>query len=126
MDNDGNPVNVRIVGMDTVVSTIYKCKNETMVVKVIKRGFEPIVFDSSEDKGTLNEKIQKFVDEAYNTLTTGSIFGEDYERGLFLEQFAEVRYSGKEITEDDGSSIIVSKGGSKMYITYELLDELTM
>lgn len=36
----------------------------------------------------------------------------------YLEQFVEAKYSGKEITAEDGSSIIVTKGGSKMYITY--------
>jgi len=95
----------RDVTIDTVISTLYRCKNETMVVKVIE-GSNIYTFDSVEDQGALREKIRGFVDNH-----TGI-------PNKYLEQFVEAKYSGKEITAEDGSSIIVTKGGSKMYITY--------
>ena len=96
----------RVVNIDKVISTLYRCKNETMVVKIID-GSNTYIFDSAEDQGNLNLKINNFVKEYIDRTYT------------YLEQFVEAKYSGKEITsEEDGSSIIVTKGGSKMYITY--------
>lgn len=96
----------RTVEIDTVISTLYRCKNETMVVKIVD-GSNTYTFDSAEDQGNLNAKISAFVEEYVD------------EGDTYLEQFAEAKYSGKEITsEEDGSSIVVTKGGSKMYITY--------
>jgi len=110
----------RFVNINTVISTLYRCKNETMVVKVVDSSGNPLkfnlygtndgeaVFDSVEDQGELSVKIRGFVNKY---ITDG---------GDYLEQFVEAKYSGKEITAEDGSSIIVTKGGSKMYITYTL------
>lgn len=95
----------RIVGIDTVISTICRCKNETMVVNIIIDGTKE-TFDSSEDKGSLNAKIAEFIEENVNNNAT------------YLEQFVEAKYSGKEITAEDGSTIVVTKGGTKMFITY--------
>lgn len=96
----------RIVGIDKVISTLYRCKNETMVVKIVS-GSNTYIFDSAEDQSNLNAKISAFIEQYINRNYT------------YLEQFVEAKYSGKEITsEEDGSSIIVTKGGSKMYITY--------
>ena len=95
----------RIVGIDTVISTIYRCKNETMVVKIIE-GANITTFDSAQDKGELNSNISNFIK---NNVTNDS---------TYLEQFVEAKYSGKEITADDGSTIIETRGASKMYITY--------
>lgn len=117
-DIDPN-VEGRIVGIETVISTIYRCKNETMVVTVLDNGGQPLkfdlngnevkaIFDSSEDQGELNNKISKFVEKYIDS-------------GTYLEQFVEAKYSGKEITSpEDGSSIIVTKGGTKMFITYTM------
>lgn len=95
----------RLVNIDTVISTVYRCKNETMVVKVIE-GSNTYTFDSVEDQGDLSGKIRDFI-QGHTGITNE-----------YLEQFVEAKYSGKEITAEDGSSIIVTKGGSKMYITY--------
>ena len=96
----------RTVKIDAVISTLYRCKNETMVVKIID-GANTYIFDSAEDQGDLNTKINAFIEQYIN---------RNYK---YLEQFAEAKYSGKEVTsEEDGSSIVVTKGGSKMYITY--------
>ena len=103
----------RIVDISIVVSTIYRCKNETIVVKVLGEDMKPLefegkeaIFDSSEDQGTLSSKIQAFIKEYVA------------DNNKYLEQYVEAKYSGKEITEDDGSTIIESKGATKMYITY--------
>ena len=107
----------RFVNIDTVISTLYRCKNETMVVKVVDTSGNLLkfnlygtndgeaIFDSAEDQGELSFKIRAFVKKYIDS-------------GEYLEQFVEAKYSGKEITAEDGSSIIVTKGGSKMYITY--------
>lgn len=103
--------NGRIVGIDTVISTIYRCKNETMVVKIIdgSNGKDyPTTFDSSTDAAELTNNINKFVAE---NITEGK---------NYLEQFVETKYSGQEITADDGSSIVLKKGATKMYITYTM------
>jgi len=97
----------RIVKIDTVISSIYRCKNETMVVKIIDDS-NTYIFDSSEDQGTLSNKITAFI---------GNYVGTN---DKYLEQFVEAKYSGKEITAEDGSTIVETRGASKMYITYTL------
>ncbi len=117
VDIDPN-VKGRIVGIETVISTINRCKNETMVVSVLDKNGNPVtieidgntenaIFDSSEDQGGLNNKIKKFIENNMNDST-------------YLEQFVEAKYSGKEMTASDGSSIIITKGGTKMFITYTM------
>lgn len=99
--------NGRIVSIDTVISTIYRCKNETMVVTIRKKDGTTInTFDSSKDASELTENIKSFV---------ASNISNDKR---YLEQFVETKYSGQEITADDGSSIILKRGATKMYITY--------
>lgn len=97
--------NGRLVKIDTVISTIYRCKNETMVVTVID-GTTETKFDSSTDAAELTNNI--------NTFVTNNISSTNE----YLEQFVETKYSGQEITADDGSSIVLKKGATKMYITY--------
>lgn len=97
----------RIVGIDTVISTIYRCKNETMHVDIAdSSGNISNSFDSATDSGELQTKIETFVKDNISLNNT------------YEELFVEAKYSGKELTAEDGSSIIITKGGTKMYITY--------
>lgn len=94
----------RIVGVDTVIATIYRCAKEKFAVKIID-GSQ--IFDFEYDTQT-EEKIQQEIQRFLKTHT-----GEKYR-----ETYVEVTTSGTTYLGEDGTQL-EEDVGKKIYITYK-------
>ena len=96
----------RIVGIDTIISNMYRIKQETFAIKVVngseRRDFTLDNFTEDE----LLEQIESFKKEHINSTDE------------YIETFSEITYSGEYIIGEDGSRITIVPGGTKIYITY--------
>lgn len=114
----------RLVGIETVISTIYRSTKETFCVTIkdsagniltstqnFSDGTNKYIFDLAEDNMTytkIKERIDSFLKKYANTST------------IFIETFSEVNYSGKYKEADDGSKVTITPGGTKIYVTYTI------
>lgn len=115
----------RIVHKSDVISTLYRYYNESIAVTLDLNG-EIYVFDKGNEKkwdptkpGTvsLNLNTEKQIEENLAEFIEGPLnnIGKDEP---FIEEFVEVPISGIYLTGDDGSEIVLSSGGKKVYVTY--------
>ena len=127
----------RTVGISDVVATLYRYYNESVAVTVVlERGnpkkiynfdleYESILDNNGKiirvsdgtgkellklgTKQNIEENLGKFITKVLYEL------GEDVK---FTEEFTEVPTSGIYDIGEDGSEIVLSSGGKKVYITY--------
>ena len=95
-----------------VVSTLYRYYKESICVTIILD--EEYKFDlesPSSDTEIIEAEIGKFIKEEL----------KDYKGRLFREEFVEIPISGIYDYGEDGTEIIVSSGGKKVYVTYTAL-----
>lgn len=104
----------RTVGVSQVISTLYRYYKESLCVTIDLGGSNVTVFNQDyEDNAKMTEDIEKEL-------------GEYIQRNLetlpdtteFSEEFVEVPISGIYDTAEDGTEIILSSGGKKVYIKY--------
>lgn len=115
----------RKVGIAEIVATLYRYYNESVAVTIVM-GSDSYYFDLGNesyikvyDNGTellelgtrdnIEENLGKFINE--NIINNN-------EDTKFKEEFTEVPISGIYSTGSDGSEIVLSAGGKKVYITY--------
>lgn len=94
----------RIVGVDTVIATIYRCAKEKFSVKIVE---DSQIYNFEYDLQTeeqIKEEIQRFL-ETHN--------GEKYR-----ETYVEVTISGTTYIGEDGTQL-EEDVGKKIYITYK-------
>lgn len=110
----------REVSTIDVISTLYRYYNEAIAITiklsnseddiyVFDKGNETILIDDLIELNTveqIEENLAKFITDYLPADTK------------FTEEFVEVPVGGKYITGSDGSEVIVSSGGKKIYITY--------
>lgn len=121
-DEKGN----RIVTITEIVSTLYRYYKESVAVTIVD-GTDSYYFDlGNEDyilvKGSddtllelgTEDNIEENLGEFIETVVLDK-YDQDTE---FVEEFTEVPTSGIYSTGSDGSEIILSAGGKKVYITY--------
>ena len=107
VDRDELESGGRKVNVDTIISNLYKIKKEAFEIKVIS-GSNTWTFGlNTMDAKELDTAINEFKKENWNTSSE------------YLETFSEVKFSGKSITGNDGSSITTEPGIKKIYITYK-------
>lgn len=110
----------RTVKKSDVISTLYRYYKESVSVTIYINGTE-YVFDKGNEKWEGNRlnnlNTEKQVEAKLGEFITAKLgsIGEDAE---FSEEFVEVPISGEYMQEDDGSEIVVSSGGRKVYVTY--------
>lgn len=103
----------RTVKTEDIISTLYRYNKESICV-TIELGTNSKTFDQSLNDGKTTEDIEnELADYINNTLL-------NYSNSEFLEKFTEVPTSGIYDEGGDGTEIIVSSGGKKVYITYTL------
>lgn len=96
----------RKVNIDTIISNLYRIVQESFEVKVII-GTDTFEFG-------LNNMTTEELELAINNFKL-EYLDKDY---TYIETFSEITYTGKYITEEDGSQITVTPGLKKVYITY--------
>lgn len=101
----------RIVGVDVVISSLYRYYKESVVVRVYDGTTLIGDFNTETDGGLSQRERKKRVNDWIET-------NSDILDGTFLETFDEVKKSGEYIVEDDGSELTVQSGQTSIYITY--------
>lgn len=107
----------RTVGVPQVISTLYRHYKESLCVTIDLGGGNVTVFNQDLENGAKNEEdIEKELGEyIQNNLKT--LTGTPQ----FLEEFVEVPISGiYDTSAEDGTEIVLSSGGKKVYIKYTL------
>lgn len=104
----------RTVGVSQVISTLYRYYKESLCVTIDLGGPDVTVFNQDyEDTAKMTEDIEKelgeYIQDNLETLPDTTEFSEE---------FVEVPISGIYDTAEDGTEIILSSGGKKVYITY--------
>lgn len=109
----------RTVTKSDVISTLYRYYKESIAVTVNINGTQ-YIFDKGNEKWdstklNLNteEQIESKLGEFMTTILDS--IGKDEK---FSEEFVEVPISGEYMQGEDGSEIVVSSGGKKVYVTY--------
>lgn len=116
--------NTRIVKKADIISTLYRYYKESISVTINING-TLYVFDKGNEvlagvKQTVNteKEIEKMLGDFINVDTGINDFEGIGADDDFSEEFVEVPISGEYISGDDGSEIVVSSGGKKVYVTY--------
>lgn len=106
----------RKVSVLEVISTLYRYYKESISVTVDLGSGNVETFDlADKDKSyTTEEEIKKALGEYINDNL------KDLTNATFTEEFVEVPISGIYETGADGTQIILSAGGNKLYVTYTL------
>lgn len=115
--------NTRTVKKSDIISTLYRYYKESISVTininktlyVFDKGNE--VLDGITQTVNTEEEIEKMIGDFINE-TGANKFGSISADAEFSEEFVEVPISGEYISGDDGSEIVVSSGGKKVYVTY--------
>lgn len=103
----------RIVSVSEVISALYRYYKESLCVTVDLNG-NSTTFDLNNSSATITSienNIAEYVED--NLLELG-------DDAKFTEEFVEVPISGIYDEGEDGSEIILSSGGNKVYVTYTL------
>ena len=106
----------RTVSVSEVISALYRYYKESLCVTVDLNG-DSTTFDLSNSYATttaIENNIAKYVED--NLLELG-------DDAKFTEEFVEIPISGIYDEGEDGSEIILSSGGNKVYVTYTLQQE---
>ena len=101
------------VSYQDVVSTLYRYYKESICVTIVLDD-EEYKFDlekPSSDTEIIEAEIGKFIKEELS----------NYKDRPFREEFVEIPISGIYDYGEDGTEIIVSSGGKKVYVTYTAL-----
>lgn len=107
----------RIVSVSEVISTLYRYYKESLCVTIDLGNENTRTFDlnnSSATTASIEKDIAKYVES--NLLDLG-------DDAKFTEEFVEIPISGIYDEGEDGSEIILSSGGNKVYVTYTLQQE---
>ena len=105
-----SPGENRIVSPAEIVTTLYRIPGESIVVRIKIPGEQDEVI-SGKSESEIDEILQNGV------LTEINNFCSDDTR-KFIEEFAEVDYSGIYRSAEDGTKVTIADGGTAMYITY--------
>lgn len=115
----------RTVNKSDVISTLYRYYNESIAVTVDLDG-KIYVFDKGNEKtwdnanGTtkaLNLNTEQQIESNLKDFIEGPL-KDIGSNPTFIEEFVEVPISGMYLQGDDGSEIVLSSGGKKVYVTY--------
>ena len=104
----------RKVGKDTVISTLYRLYDESLVVEI--KGTN----DGAIDKKYSSDDFENSK-EAYTAISDicKKIANLNDSDKAFSEQYQEIKTSGTYMYADDGSEeLTLTPGGTKIYITY--------
>lgn len=93
----------RIVGIDTVISTIYRCSKENFVVSIQDDGKDYLFEYTVKKKEQIDNEIKEFIVSQ----------GNDFTNKKFKEEYVEVTISG---TTYEGT--LEENVGKKLYIYY--------
>lgn len=116
----------RIVHKSDVISTLYRYYNESIAVTVDLDG-EIYIFDKGNEKEwdstnhttkKLNLNTEKEIEDNLANFIEHKLGRSKYNNATFREEFVEVPISGMYLTGEDGSEIVLSSGGKKVYVTY--------
>lgn len=108
----------RIVSVSEVISTLYRYYKESLCVTIDLGNRDTRTFDLNNSSSTITAIENELADYIENTLLKNA--GND---ATFTEEFVEVPISGIYDEGEDGSEIILSSGGNKIYVTYTLRQE---
>lgn len=116
-EEDSSSDKNRTVGVTEIISTLYRYYKESVAVTIIADG-KTYNFDLGNETGDTIENKEKKLGE----FISGTLLS--YKDKKFTEEFTEVPTSGIYSTGTDGSEIVLSAGGKKVYITYAEIDKL--
>lgn len=102
----------RIVSVSEVISALYRYYKESLCVTVDLNG-NSTTFDLNNSSATITAIENDIAEYVDNNLL-------ELENATFTEEFVEVPISGIYDEGEDGSEIILSSGGNKVYVTYTL------
>lgn len=100
----------RIVSVSEVISALYRYYKESLCVTVDLNG-NSTTFDLNNSSATITAIENDIAEYVDNNLL-------ELENATFTEEFVEVPISGIYDEGEDGSEIILSSGGNKVYVTY--------
>lgn len=120
-DENGN----RIVTITEIISTLYRYYKESVAVTIVDGsnsyyfdiGNETIVVKDSAGKALLELGSEENIEKNLGKFISDNLLKID-KSTTFKEEFTEVPTSGIYSTGSDGSEIVLSAGGKKVYITY--------
>lgn len=102
----------RTVSVSEVISTLYRYYKESLSVTVVL-GDNIKTFDLNNSSATVTAIEKELAEYIENNLSS-------LDNAIFTEEFVEVPISGIYDEGEDGSEIILSSGGNKVYVTYTL------
>lgn len=116
----------RTVGVTEIISTLYRYYKESVAVTIVDGsnsyyfdiGNETIVVKDSEDNVLLELGSEENIEKNLGEFIENTLLYQYDEDDNFIEEFTEVPTSGIYSTGSDGSEIVLSAGGKKVYITY--------
>lgn len=117
----------RIVTITEIVSTLYRYYKESVAVTIVD-GTDSYYFDlgnesyievkDSDGNKLLELGTEDNIEENLGEFIKTVVLNKYDDKDTFVEEFTEVPTSGIYSTGSDGSEIILSAGGKKVYITY--------
>lgn len=114
----------RIVTITEIISTLYRYYKESVAVTIKLINGDSYYFDLGNETilikkdGNLLKKLgtEENIEENLGEFISDKLL--DVSSSKFTEEFTEVPTSGIYSTGSDGSEIVLSSGGKKVYITY--------
>lgn len=133
----------REVTVSDIIATLYRYYKESVAVTVVlekdatgkPNPNKTYYFDLGYEKmGTLNHLLikdgagndlvkvskQEDIEKNLGEFISENLIKSTYKKSKFTEKFTEVPTSGIYSTGNDGSEIVLSSGGKKVYITYTI------
>lgn len=121
----------RTVSVSEVISTLYRYYKESLCVTIVLEGdsyrFDIDLSDTDLDKlkddDIISTKIKPSTETAAESLINAFVKNKllkDYSNAEFTEEFVEIPISGIYNEGEDGTEIVLSSGGNKVYVTYTL------
>lgn len=102
----------RNVGVSQIISTLYRYNKESICVTIIINGNKTVFNKIADDDAKLEQEIEaeigKYIQD--NLKPLGDV--------QFEEEFVEVPIGGIYSKGEDGTEIVLSSGGKKVYVTY--------
>ena len=100
------------VSYQDVVSTLYRYYKESISVTIVlDKEYKFDLEKASSNVKTIEEDIGNFINDKLKA----------YKNSNFKEEFVEIPISGIYDYGEDGTEIIVSSGGKKVFVTYTAL-----
>lgn len=128
-EEDSSSDKNRTVGVSEIISTLYRYYKESVAVTIVLEennpektykfdlGYETIFIKDGNGKDILSLGTEQNIEKNLGKFISDNLLGID-ESTTFKEEFTEVPISGIYSTGSDGSEIVLSAGGKKVYITY--------